>query len=285
MKLTEGSRMKIGKFLIAAVAAMSIAACSRVEPGHVGIKVKNFGSQSGVSNTALPVGVYMTGLGTHIYEYPVYTNTYNFTADDKEGKEGTNESFSFQDRNGLSLNADVSLAYRVDPTKAPILFQKYRTDMDGIIAGPVRNALRNAIVEEASNMGVEEIYGPRKAELIARAHADVEKYFEPFGLHIEQTYWASNIRVPDTVLHQINAKIANEQEALAAQAAVATATAQADSKIATAKGKAEATRIEAEAIRTNPEILQQRAIETWDGKLPEIMTGNGSLPFINIDRK
>jgi regulator of protease activity HflC (stomatin/prohibitin superfamily) len=70
-----------------------------------------------------------------------------------------------------------------------------------------------------------------------------------------------------------------------AQAAVATATAQADSKIATAKGKAEATRIEAEAIRTNPEILQQRAIETWDGKLPEIMTGNGSLPFINIDRK
>jgi regulator of protease activity HflC (stomatin/prohibitin superfamily) len=284
MKLTEGSRMKIGKFLIAAVAAMSIAACSRVEPGHVGIKVKNFGSESGVSNTALPVGIYMTGLGTHIYEYPVYTNTYNFTASDKEGSEN-NESFSFQDKNGLGLNADVSLAYRVDPVKAPILFQKYRTDMDGIIAGPVRNAMRNAIVEEASNMNVDEVYGPRKAELIERAHKDVMKYFEPYGLHIEQMYWASNIRVPDTVLHQINAKIANEQEALAAQANVATAKANADAQVAQAEGKARATQVEAEAIRTNPEILQQRAIETWDGKLPQIMTGNGSLPFINIDRK
>jgi hypothetical protein len=41
-----------------------MAACSRVEPGHVGIKVKNWGSEAGVSNVALPVGTYMTGLGT-----------------------------------------------------------------------------------------------------------------------------------------------------------------------------------------------------------------------------
>lgn len=277
--------MKIGKILLAAVCALSMAACTKVDPGHVGIKVKNWGSNSGVSNTALPVGVYASGFGTHIYEYPVYTNTYNFTADDKEGKEGTNESFNFQDSNGLGLNADVSVAYRVDPTKAPILFQKYRTDMEGIIAGPVRNALRNAIVEEASSMTVEQIYGPKKAELIERAHKHVEAYFEPFGLHIEQTYWASNIRVPEAVLNQINAKIANEQEALAAKAAVATATAEAESKVAQAKGKAEATRIEAEAIRSNPEILRQRAIEKWDGTLPRIMGGNGAVPFVNVDNQ
>lgn len=274
---------KFTKIVVTALAAVSMAACARVEPGHVGIKVKNFGSDSGVSNTALPVGVYMTGLGTHIYEYPVYTNTYNFTSDTKEGSEN-NESFSFQDKNGLGLNADVSLAYRVDPVKAPILFQKYRTDMAGIIAGPVRNAMRNAIVEEASNMNVDEIYGPRKAELIERAHKDVERYFEPFGLHIEQMYWASNIRVPTQVLNQINAKIANEQEALAAQAAVKTATAQAESRVAEAEGKAKATQVEAEAIRTNPEILQQRAIEKWDGTLPRMMTGSGTIPFINVDK-
>jgi regulator of protease activity HflC (stomatin/prohibitin superfamily) len=275
---------KFFKTLILSVAAISMAACSRVEPGHVGIKVKNWGSGSGVSNTALPVGLYWSGFGTNIYEYPVFTNTYNFTSDEKEGK-GVNEQFNFQDSNGLGLSADVSVAYRVDPTKAPILFQKYRTDMDGIVAGPVRNAVRNAIVEASSNMTVEQIYGPKKAELIERAHKQVEAYFEPYGLHIEQMYWASNIRVPDSVLHQINAKIANEQEALAAKAAVATATAQAESKIAEAKGKAEATRIEAEAIRTNPEILRQRAIETWDGKLPDTMIGNGAVPFINIDKQ
>jgi regulator of protease activity HflC (stomatin/prohibitin superfamily) len=98
-------------------------------------------------------------------------------------------------------------------------------------------------------------------------------------------YWASNIRVPDAVLAQINAKIANEQEALAAKAAVATATAQADAKIAKAKGKAEATRIEAEAIRTNPEILKQRAIEKWDGTLPRITTGGSPVPFIDVGKE
>lgn len=275
---------KLSRIVVTLLAAASMAACSRVEPGHVGIKVKNWGSDSGVSNTSLGVGLYMTGFGTSIYEYPVYTNTYTWTQDQNEGS-GNNESFSFQDLNGLGLNADVSVAYRVDPVKAPILFQKYRTDMDGIIAGPVRNAVRNAIVEEASQMTVEQIYGPKKAELIAKAHRDVMAYFEPYGLHIEQMYWASNIRVPDNVLHQINTKIANEQEALAAQAAVKTAQAQAESRVAAAKGKAEATRVEAEAIRTNPEILQQRAIEKWDGTLPRIMTGNGAVPFINVDKQ
>jgi regulator of protease activity HflC (stomatin/prohibitin superfamily) len=275
--------MKISKFLLAAISAISIAACSRVEPGHVGIKVKNFGSQSGVSNTALPVGVYMTGLGTHIYEYPVFTNTYTWTQSKDEGKNETNEEFNFQDSNGLGLSADVSVAYRVDPVKAPILFQKYRTDMDGIIAGPVRNAVRNAIVEEASLMTVEQIYGPKKAELIAKAHKDVMAYFEQYGLHIEQMYWASNIRVPETVLHQINTKIANEQAALAAQANVATVEANARARVAEAEGQAKATTIEGEAIRTNPEILRQRAIEKWDGTLPRIVTGGNAVPFINVN--
>ena len=31
-----------------------------------------------------------------------------------------------------------------------------------------------------------------------------------------------------------------------------------------------------------PEILQQQAIEKWDGSFPQVMGGNGSLPFINL---
>jgi hypothetical protein len=49
--------------------------------------------------------------------------------------------------------------------------------MDGIIAGPVRNAVRNAIVEESSGMTVEQIYGPRRPSLLRSAHADVEALF------------------------------------------------------------------------------------------------------------
>jgi hypothetical protein len=30
-------------------------------------------------------------------------------------------------------------------------------------------------------------------------------------------------------------------------------------------------------------LLQQQAIEKWDGKFPTVLGGNGALPFINID--
>lgn len=274
-------KWSFGAVPVALVLVLGIAttSCSRVEPGHVGIKVSNFGSSAGVSDHALGVGWYFTPFGTNIYEYPIYTSTYAWTASRGEQRDA-DESFNFQDRNGLNLSADISVAYRVDPVKAPILFQKYRTEMGGIVAGPLRNAVRSALVEEAAKLGVEEIYGPKKGELIAAVHRDVSRYFEPFGLTVEQLYWASNLRVPDQVLAQINTKIANEQAALAAQANVATVKANADAAIAQAEGKARASQVEGEALRANPEILRQRAIEKWDGKLPTYMGSGGQLPFI-----
>ena len=276
--------MKIKSIALLAVSAISLAACSKVDPGHVGIKVNNFGSEAGVSNESLGVGYYYAGPGTSIYEYPVFTSTYTWTKSQEEGST-TNEEFTFQDKNGLTLSADVSVAYRVDSQKAPILFQKYRTDMEGIVAGPMRTAIRSAINNEASKLGVEEVYGPKKAQLIATALEDVNKYFEPFGLHIEQLYWASNIRVPDAVMHQINQKIANEQAALAAQASVATAEAQARSRIAEAEGRAKAMQVEASAISTNPQILQLRAIEKWDGKYPQYVGGGMPLPTLGVNKR
>ncbi len=253
----------------------------RVLPGYVGIRVNNIGSDAGVVSRALPVGWYFAPPGVNMYEYPVFTRTYAWTSSRTEQND-IDESFSFQDKNGLGLRADISVAYHVDPLRAPILFQRYRADMDAIIAGPLRNAIRNAIVERASELGVEEIYGPKKAALVNAALADVQRYFTPVGLQVEQLYWAGNIIVPDAVLAQINAKIANEQAALAAQANVATAKANADARIARAEGDAKAIQVEAEAIRTNPEIVKLRAVEKWDGRLPTYTGGNGPMPFVDV---
>lgn len=269
--------------LASAAVVFGVSACSRVEPGHVGIKVHNFGGSAGVDSTPLGVGMYYAGPGTTIYEYPVYTSTYTWTKSEHEGTT-INEEITFQDKNGLSLSADVAVAYHVDAAKAPVLFQKYRTDMDGIVAGPLRNSVRNAIVNEASQLGVEEIYGPKKAQLSARALKDAQEYFGKYGLVVDQLYWASNIRLPQQVLNQINQKISNEQEALAAQANVATAEANARAKVAEAEGQAKATTIKAEALRTNPEILEQMKIEQWDGHLPGTVVG-GNTPMINLNNK
>lgn len=129
---------------------------AQVEPGNVGIRVNNIAG--GVSPRPLGVGWYFAPPGAKIYEYPVFTRTYSWTSSTTE-QSPLDESFGFQDKNGLSLKADVAVSYHVDPSKAPILFQRYRTDMDQIISGPLRNAIRNAIVERAAQLGVEQIYG------------------------------------------------------------------------------------------------------------------------------
>jgi regulator of protease activity HflC (stomatin/prohibitin superfamily) len=251
---------------------------ARVQPGHVGIRVNNIAG--GVAAQSLPVGWYLALPGTNIFEYPVFTRTYTWTSSTTE-QSNYDESFSFQDKNGLSLKADVGVSYHVDPQRASILFQRYRSDMDAIISGPLRNAIRNAIVERASQLGVEEIYGPHKGELIATALRHVQRDFAPVGLQVEQLYWAGNIVVPQAVMEQINAKIANEQAALAAQANIATAKANSDARIAKAQGDAEAIKVEAEAIRTNPEIVKLRAVEKWNGQLPTY-SGGGAVPFIDV---
>lgn len=268
-----------GLIVLVATVIFLTGAFARVLPGYVGIKVNNIGGNAGVVSQPLPVGWYFAPPGTNIYEYPVFTRTYTWTHSTTE-QNAVDEAFSFQDKNGLGLSADVAVAYHVDATRAPILFQRYRTDMDAIIAGPLRNAIRNAIVERGAQLGVEEIYGPHKSELIQTALRHVQAYFAPVGLQVEQLYWAGNIVVPDAVLHQINAKIANEQQALAAQANVATARADAEARVAKAEGDAKAIQVEAEAIRTNPEIVNLRAVEKWDGRLPTYTGANAPLPFI-----
>ncbi|MEJ2408255.1 MAG: SPFH domain-containing protein [Novosphingobium sp.] len=263
---------------LVAIGLLASTSLARVEPGNVGIRVNNIAG--GVSPDSLGVGWYLSPPGTHIYEYPVFTRTYTWTANPTE-QSPIDESFTFQDKNGLSLSADVAVSYHVDPSRAAILFQRYRTNMDQIIAGPLRNAIRNAIVERAAQLGVEQIYGDHKAELIQTAQKRVEAFFAPVGLQVEQIYWAGNIVVPKQVLAQINAKIANEQAALAAQANVATAKADAQARVAKAQGDAQAIQVEAEAIRTNPEIVKMRAVEKWDGKLPTY-SGSGPLPFLGV---
>lgn len=266
--------------LLGAVAVLTLAACTQVKPGHVGIKINQYGSGAGVEPNAYGVGTYFVPIGSSMVEYPTFTQTYTYTRAENEGKSGGgNEEFNFQDKNGLGLTADIGVSYSVDHGKAPALYSKFRSTAEGLVATQIRNEIRNALNDRAAQMGVEEIYGPKKAQLLNEVQTDTATYFKPYGLNVERLFWAGNIRVPDSVLAQINAKIANEQAALAAVAKVATAKAESDQMIATAQGKAEALKIEGDALRSNPETVQLRAIEKWDGQLPTYAS-SGPLPFI-----
>lgn len=277
--------------LIVLAFALLLAACSKVPAGNVGIKAYLLGSSKGVDVEQLGPGRYWIGWNEELYLFPTFTQNYTWTKECEEG-DCTNEELGFQTVEGLAVTADVGISYRVDPSKAALVFQKYRKGVGEITDIYLRNMVRDALVKNASNMAVESVYGAGKGKLIEAVQRDVAAQVAAIGIVVEKVYWIGELRLPPTVTNSINAKIQMTQQAQQAQNEVAKAEAEAKIKVATATGNAEAMRIESEAqanairvkasaITANPEIVQMTAVEKWDGHLPTTNAG-GAVPFIQI---
>lgn len=281
--------MKIRNALLMGLLVATVAACSKVPAGHVGVKVYLLGGDKGVDSEELGVGRYWIGFNEELYLFPTFMQNYVWTADSRAGSE-TDESISFQTADGMTANADVGISYSIDPTMVTSIFQKYRRGVDEITDTFLRNMVSDALVKEASNKNIEFVYGAGKADLIAAVQKSVAEQVGPIGIKIEKIYWVGDIRLPPTVIDSINAKNVATQKAQQRQNEVAQAKAEADKKIEEARGEAESILKVAEAqAKANDllarsitdELVRYRALEKWDGVLPR-MTGEGAIPFIDV---
>jgi regulator of protease activity HflC (stomatin/prohibitin superfamily) len=263
--------------------AGGLVSCGRtIQPGNVGVKIRTLGPSAGVDPTPLPSGYHFNLMGERIVEFPVIQRTYAYTREaNQDGPE--NEELTFSDNNALPMTADVQLVMRIDPSKAPALYTRYRLTFDQIFEGPLRNDVRSAIAAETELVSVEYLYKGGRQAVIQKALARVNHKWAPQGVEVSQLDWIGTIRYPQVILDSIQAKTKADADAAAAQAQVAVAKAQADAKIEQARGDAESNRLLAQSIASNPEVVQLRAVEKWDGHLPQV-TG-GSVPFINVNSR
>ena len=281
--------MKFRNVALAVLMLGSVAACSTVPAGHVGVKVFLLGGDKGVDSEELGVGRYWIGPNEQLYIFPTYMQNYVWTKDPAEGSQN-DESISFQTADGMTANADVGISYSIDPTKVTTIFQTYRRGVDEITDTFLRNMVRDALVKEASNKPIEYVYGAGKADLMASVQKDVADQVGPLGIKIDKIYWIGEIRLPVVVLESINNKNAATQMAQQRQNEVAQAKAEADKKIEDARGTAESILRVADAqAKANkllaqsltPEFVQYQAITKWDGILPKF-TGSAAVPFIDV---
>lgn len=251
-----------------------------VEPGNVGVKIRTLGGSAGVDRQPLSSGWHFKGIGERIVEYPVIQRTYSYTREaDERGPE--NEEIAFADNTGLPMTADVAITLQVNPASAPRLYETYRLTFDQLLDGPIRNDVRSAVAAEAERVNVDALYSGGRQLVIQRALARVSAKWARHGVTVTQLDWIGTIRYPDVILQAIQAKTRTDQETLTARAQVAKAQAQAEAQIAAARGQAESIRIINEALAANPRYVELKAVEKWDGKLPQV-TGAGGAPFINL---
>lgn len=265
------------------LAGFSLVSCGQtIQPGNVGVKIRTLGPSAGVDPAPLNSGWHFNMIGERIVEFPAIQRTYTYTREsDERGPE--NEEINFSDNNALPMTADVQLVMRIDRSKAPALYTKYRLTFDQLFEGPIRNDVRSMIAAETELVSVEYLYRGGRQQVIQKALARVNRKWEPQGVNISQLEWIGTIRYPQVILDSIQAKTKADADAAAAQAQVAVAKAQADAKIEEARGQAESNRLIAQSIASSPGVVQLRAIEKWDGKLPT--TTGGAVPFIDVSNR
>ncbi len=255
--------------------------CSRIDPGYVGVKVNLYGSDKGVSDMPLVTGmVWYNPITTKVFEYPTFVQTAIWTSSKHEGRP-IDESLTFNSKEGLVINCDVSLSFQIEGTKVPAFYVKFRSDDLNIFThGFLRNVARDAFNEVGAKMAIEDIYGEKKENLIREVKERINKETSPYGVTLQQFGFIGAPRLPKQVVDALNAKIEATQTAIKVENEVRQAKAEAQKAIAKAEGEAKANQILTQSI--TPQLIQWRqlqitqdAVARWDGKRPTV-EGSGS---------
>ena len=296
------------RFLIAIVAIVVVMffgcqATTRVDAGHVGIRVKLAGSDRGVQDMPVVTGwVVYNPITEQIIIFPTSVQNVVWTANAHEGRP-VDESITFSSDEGVNINADIGLSFHIEPALAPKLYGRFRqNDMLALADGYVRNAVREAFNDVASKMPVQQIYGAGKSKMLADVTKKCQDILGVDGFVIDQLTINGALRLPQNVADAINRAMEATQNAIQSENKVRQVKAEAEQAITQAHGQAEATREKAEGeadsilirarseakaneiirLSTSPAVLQYRALEHWDGKLPTF-NGNGQIPMLTFD--
>lgn len=257
-----------------------------VEPGHVGIVIHRGGG--GVDDVPLGPGLHVRNpVMTSIEEYPTFMQTIVLTRSATEGSLD-NDEINVNSVEGQPVSVDVSMSFEIDPARVPALYKQFRTDIDAIKHGFVKQAIRQSLQE---SMGTEEIasmMGPKKAEVVALAQAKLQKRLDPYGLNVMQ-FTINELRAPAAVMEAISLKNVMQQQALTAQNELQKNQFQAQGDSIKAAGRAKAILAEAEAQAKANELLSRsitgnlvsyEMAKRWDGKMPQV-TG-GAMPMFQL---
>ncbi len=202
------------------------------------------------------------------------------------------------------VRTQVAVQYSLSGPVMPSTYQRIgtRAMLEGTLITP---AILESVKAITAQYTAEELV-TRRAEVKTKIQESIEAFVNATLSEkgVSGAVMLANVAITDFDFSDefnraIEEKVQAEQEALKAkneklrrvtqaEAAAAERTLAADAEAyqieAASKARAEAIRREAEALRDNPDLIQLRIAEKWDGQLPQV-NGGGALPLLNIERQ
>lgn len=205
--------------------------------GNIGVEY----FQGKVSNRTLPAGIYAINPFSDIVQFSTRLRDIK-------------EEISATSKEGLALNIDISIQYRIDPAKAGNVYQNIGTDEREIVISRFRAIAREIV----AGYPAEAVYSTKREEISLQLREKLRLYITPLGFVVDEAL-LRNVKIPETLQEAIQQRLKAEQENLQMQFILAKEKQEAERKRIEAKGRADAQKILAESL--TPAILQLRTIE------------------------
>lgn len=261
IKMTDQQFMSLVKWVVGVIVVLVllVGSIGSVGTGNLGVKTR-FGA---VTGSVLQPGIYM--------KIPFIESVKKVNVQTQ--KEQTDAQAASSDLQNVSTK--IAVNYAVDPAKVVNLFSTIGTNYKETVIDP---AIQEAVKATTANFTAEELITKRE-QVSSDVTTALKTKLAPLGISVSSISIV-NFDFSASFNTAIEAKVTAEQDALAAKNKLAQVQYEAQQAVEEAKGKASALTIESAAINSNPQILQLRAIEKWDGHLPQV-TGSAT-PFINL---
>ncbi len=177
------------------------------------------------------------------------------------------------------VTSNVAIQYNIIPGDVGLLYEEVGTSFRERIISP---AIQDAIKATTANFNAEELITKRnevseQMEDVLRARL-LEAHISVTNVDVIDFNFSSSFNAA------IEAKVTAEQDALREENRLRQIEFEALQIIETATAEAESIRIQAQAIQQQggKDYVQLKAVEKWDGKLPQQFIPGSTIPFLNL---
>lgn len=168
--------------------------------------------------------------------------------------------------------------YNLDPKEVGLIYQQYGLDAESRILQP---NLEASIKQTVAKYSAEELLSKR-----GDVTNEIESAFRQAipATFLVTKYALVNESFSDAYEAAIEQKQVAQQNAEKADNDLKRIKIEAEQRVAQARAEAEAIKIQAEAIQQQggASYVNLKAVEKWDGHLPNQMIPGGALPFLNL---
>ena len=177
------------------------------------------------------------------------------------------------------VTSKVAINYHLDPSKVNRLYQTLRRDYSDRVISP---AIEEFVKKITAQYTAEELVTKRE-EVKQDLKVALTENLGTNGIMVDDIF-ITDFDFSDQFNSSIEAKVTAEQKALEAQNKLEQVKFEAEQRVATAQAEAEAIRIQARAVtqQGGKDYVQLKAIEKWDGKLPQQFIPGMTVPFLNV---